>query len=266
GPAEVRLRDRAPRRRRVREDARSLARHLRHCPHPAVPLHPRHRRHPRPLRAVHTGSGAPQEGRRLLRSDHRPRRRSRRHQLGKGPEAAGLQEPDGGLAPPAPPVADMRTIDLQGKAALITGGTRNIGRAIAQALAEAGSDLAIFYRTDDAAAARAREDIRASTGRRAEVYREDVGDEAAVEAGVEKALDDFRGAFNILIHNATRHEYSAATMPEIDTEVWRGALAVNLDAAFFLTRALLRREGALPPGSSVVFISSGRGHGAAPRL
>jgi 3-oxoacyl-[acyl-carrier protein] reductase len=35
-----------------------------------------------------------------------------------------------------------------------------------------------------------------------------------------------------------------------------------VEAAFFLTRALLRREGALPPGSSVVFISSGRGHGA----
>jgi 3-oxoacyl-[acyl-carrier protein] reductase len=160
----------------------------------------------------------------------------------------------------------MRTIDLKGKVALITGGTRNIGRAIAQALAAAGADVALFYRINDAAALRTREEIRISTRRRAEVYRVDVADEALVEEGVERALGDFGGAFSILVHNATRHDYSAGTMPDIDTELWRGALGINLDAAFFLTRALLRREGALPPGSSVVFISSGRGHRAAPGL
>jgi 3-oxoacyl-[acyl-carrier protein] reductase len=156
----------------------------------------------------------------------------------------------------------MRTIDLSGKAALITGGTRNIGRAIAQALAEAGADVALFYRIDDAAAARARAEIQASTGRRAEVYRVDVGDEAAIEAGVEQALADFGGALPILVHNAMGHRNTVGTMPDLRTDQWRDALAVNLDAAFFLTRALLRREGALPPGSSVVFIGSGRGHGA----
>jgi 3-oxoacyl-[acyl-carrier protein] reductase len=156
----------------------------------------------------------------------------------------------------------MHTIDLSGKAALITGGTRNIGREIAQSLAEAGADVALFYRTDDAAAIRAREEIRASTGRRAEVYRVDVGDEAADEAGVEQALQDFGGAFSILVHNAMGHQTTGGIMPDLSTDQWRSALAVNLDAAFFLTRALLRREGALPPGSSVVFISSGRGHGA----
>jgi 3-oxoacyl-[acyl-carrier protein] reductase len=157
----------------------------------------------------------------------------------------------------------MRTIDLSGKAALITGGTRNIGRAIAQSLAEAGADVALFYRINEEAASRAREEIRVSTGRRAEVYRGDVGDEATVEAGVEKALEDFGSAFPIVVHNATDHRYSTGTMPDIRTEKWRGTFAVNLDAAFFLTRALLRREGALPPGSSIVFIASGRGHGAA---
>jgi len=157
----------------------------------------------------------------------------------------------------------MRTIDLSGKAALITGGTRNIGRAIAQSLAEAGADVALFYRINEAAASRARDEIRASTGRRAEVYRVDVGDEAADEAGIEQALQDFGGSFSILVHNAMGHNTSGGIMPDIGTDQWRETLAVNLDAAFFLTRALLRREGALPPGSSVVFISSGRGHGAA---
>ena len=158
----------------------------------------------------------------------------------------------------------MRTIDLLGKAALITGGTRNIGRAIARSLAEAGAEVALFYRIDDAAAVRAREEIQASTGRRAEVYRVDVGDAAAIEAGVEKALEDFGGAMPIVVHNAMGHRNTGGLrMPDIRPDQWRDTFAVNLDAAFFLTRALLRREGALPPGSSVVFIASGRGHGAA---
>jgi 3-oxoacyl-[acyl-carrier protein] reductase len=158
----------------------------------------------------------------------------------------------------------MYTIDLSGMAALITGGTRNIGRAIARHLAEAGADVALIYRSDEAAANRARKEIRASTGRRAEVYRVDMGQEAAVEAGVEAALADFGGAFPIVVHNATWHVNTGGILtPNLTVEQWRGQFSVNLDAAFFLTRALLRREGALPSGSSVVFISSRRGHDAA---
>ena len=138
-----------------------------------------------------------------------------------------------------------------------------IGRAIAQSLAQAGADVALFYRKNEAAARQAREEIQADTGRRAEVYRVDVGQEEAVEAGVERALTDF-GAFPIVVHNATWHVNTGGILtPDLKAEQWRGQFAVNLDAAFFLTRALLRRKGALPPGSSVIFISSGRGHGAA---
>jgi NAD(P)-dependent dehydrogenase (short-subunit alcohol dehydrogenase family) len=142
---------------------------------------------------------------------------------------------------------------------VLSGGTRGIGRSIAQYLAEAGSDVALFYRSDEAAATRARAEIQASTGRRAEVYRADVADEAAVEAGAAAALADFDGAFSVVVHNAG-HGDGGGRMPDIRTDQWCGTLAVNLDAAFFLTRTLLRREGALPPGSSIVFIASGRGH------
>jgi 3-oxoacyl-[acyl-carrier protein] reductase len=157
----------------------------------------------------------------------------------------------------------MRPLDLSSQIALITGGTRNIGRAIAQALAEAGADVALFYRVNDAAAERACREIRDSTGRRAVAYRVNVGDEAAIEAGVELALADFGGAFSILVHNAMGHVNSYGPAVEVTTESWRGAHAVNLDAAFFLSRTLLRREGAFPPGGRIVFISSGRGHRAA---
>src|SRR5262249_55318241 len=118
----------------------------------------------------------------------------------------------------------MRTIDLSGKAALITGGTRNIGRAIAQSLAEAGADVALLYKSNEVAAVQARAEIRASTGRRVEVYRADVGDEAAVEAGVDKALADFGGAFSILVHNAGHGP--VGMMPDIRTDQWRATLAV----------------------------------------
>jgi mannose-6-phosphate isomerase-like protein (cupin superfamily) len=78
------------------------------------------------------------------------------------------------------------------------------------------------------------------------------------------ALADFR-AFHVIVHNAAPLTLpSGGAMPDITIDQWRGTLAVNLDAAFFLTRALLRREGALPPGSSVVFIGS-RGHGPSAR-
>jgi 3-oxoacyl-[acyl-carrier protein] reductase len=151
----------------------------------------------------------------------------------------------------------MHTIDLTGKAAIITGGTRGIGRTIAQTLAEAGADVALFYRADVNSAIRARDEIMSSTSRRAEVYQVDVRVETAVEAGLGQALEDF-GSFPIVVHNAG-HGISGM-MPDLTTEAWRSTIAVNLDAAFFLTRSLLRHEGALLFGSSIVFIASGRGH------
>lgn len=151
------------------------------------------------------------------------------------------------------------SIDLSGQAALITGGTRGIGRAIAQKLAEAGADVALFYRSNDAAAQRTRDEIAVSTGRRVEIYRLDVTNAAQVEAGIERALADFGGSFPIVIHNAGGGD-GGGRMPDVRPDQWRGVMGVNLDAAFFLTRTLLQREGALPPGSRIVFIASGAGH------
>ena len=84
------------------------------------------------------------------------------------------------------------TIDLTGRRAFVTGGSRGIGRAIAVALAEAGADVAINYNREADAANETCEAIRA-LGRRAEAYQGNVADFDAAQAMVSQALADFGG-------------------------------------------------------------------------
>ena len=89
---------------------------------------------------------------------------------------------------------------LGGRAALVTGGGRCIGRAICLRLARDGADVAINYARDAGAAAEVRDAIRA-LGRRADIYQADVADEEAVDAMCERAIADF-GQIDMLINNA----------------------------------------------------------------
>ncbi len=91
-------------------------------------------------------------------------------------------------------------VDLTGRVALVTGGSRGIGRGIALALAEAGADVAVNYRRDGAAADEVVAAIRAM-GRRAERYGCAVDDFAACEAMVASVIADF-GSLSILVNNA----------------------------------------------------------------
>ena len=92
------------------------------------------------------------------------------------------------------------SVDLDGRVALITGGNRGIGRAIAWSLADGGADVAVVYRKDADAAATTVKEIEA-LGRRARAYAADVGSVADVEAMVGAVLTDF-GAIDILVNNA----------------------------------------------------------------
>jgi len=92
------------------------------------------------------------------------------------------------------------TIDLTGRAAFVTGGSRGIGRAIALTLAEGGADIAINYNRDADAANETVEAVRA-LGRRAEAYQGNVAEFDACQQMVERALADF-GAISILVCNA----------------------------------------------------------------
>ena len=132
--------------------------------------------------------------------------------------------------------------DLAGRVALITGGTRGIGRATALALAERGADVAInFFRNRDAARAIA-EDISA-LGRRCVLLRANVGNPEQLD----KMRDEFAAQFDgldILVSNAALGVPSSAV--DMDAKAWELALTTNAGAFVELIRRfapLLRDEG-----------------------
>ncbi|MEP6680152.1 MAG: 3-oxoacyl-[acyl-carrier-protein] reductase [Chloroflexota bacterium] len=127
--------------------------------------------------------------------------------------------------------------DLGGKVALITGGSRGLGRAIALALAGQGADLAINYRGDADAAAAVAAEAR-GIGRRASVIQGDTSaGREACEAIVKAALDEY-GKIDILVNNAgiTRDNL----LMRMDAEEWNAVVDTNLSGPFWMTRAVAR--------------------------
>ena len=91
-------------------------------------------------------------------------------------------------------------VDLKERVALVTGGSRGIGKAIARSLAEAGADVAVNYRRDAAAAEAVVKQIEAM-GRKAEAYQASVESFEEDQAMVADVLKDF-GRISILVNNA----------------------------------------------------------------
>ena len=146
--------------------------------------------------------------------------------------------------------------DLSGKVALVTGGNGGIGIGMADALAQAGADVVIWGNNP---AKNAAAEARLSThGRRVLVEAVDVADEAAVDAGVARAVDTF-GRLDFVAANAGIGE-SADSFDTMSTELWRRVLAVNLDGVFWTLRAAARhmvaRAAAGDPGGSLLATSS----------
>ena len=145
-------------------------------------------------------------------------------------------------------------IELTSQVALVTGGSRGIGRAAALLLARAGADVALAYhtRTDDAEAT-ARE-IR-TLGRRAMISGGDLADPAAADRLAAAVKRDF-GGLDIFVANAGVWPTEDQALAEVPVERWRSTLRSNLDSVFLSTRAvlpLMRR------GGRVVIVSSTAG-------
>jgi len=125
--------------------------------------------------------------------------------------------------------------ELAGKVALVTGGARNIGRAISRALAAGGAAVAVNARSSREDAEQTVALIK-STGGRAVPLFADVTDARAVAAMVEAAFGEF-GRLDILVNNAAiRAEVPFADMK---LEDWRRVVSTVLDGAFLCTQACL---------------------------
>jgi gluconate 5-dehydrogenase len=121
---------------------------------------------------------------------------------------------------------------LDGRRALITGGSRGLGRATAQALAEAGADLVLVGR-DPNHLNQARDELRA-TGRHVEAVAADLEDGAAAERFCAQVLAD-HSPIDVLVNNVGGRRENVAT-EAMSLETWRRLLDLNLTSAFVCTK------------------------------
>ena len=127
-------------------------------------------------------------------------------------------------------------IDLSGKTAVITGGARGIGRAIALRLAEQGADVVFSYRGNAEAAAATVKDVEA-LGRKALAVQADVVQPESAKALIDAAIGEL-GKIDILVNNAgiTRDDLIMRMKPED----WTDVIATNLSGAFWTIKAATR--------------------------
>jgi NAD(P)-dependent dehydrogenase (short-subunit alcohol dehydrogenase family) len=125
-------------------------------------------------------------------------------------------------------------MELAGQVAIVTGGGRNIGRAIARELACMGADV-LVAEVDRASGAQTAEEVR-RLGRRAAAVQTDVTRPVDLRAMVDAAMGEF-GRIDILVNNAGIHK-SMVTLDVTEAD-WDRLMGVNAKAVFFATQAVL---------------------------
>jgi 3-oxoacyl-[acyl-carrier protein] reductase/pteridine reductase len=129
----------------------------------------------------------------------------------------------------------MTTQPLLGKSALVTGGARRVGRAIALALAAAGADVAVTYRSSEAEAAETAREIE-NLGRRALAVECDVRMEASVRTAVAAVVSRFE-RLDILVNNAA--VFDSAPLDSLSLDQWDAAFETNARGPFLVSREAL---------------------------
>lgn len=145
----------------------------------------------------------------------------------------------------------LKSFDLNGKTALVTGSRRGIGRGIAEALAEAGADIIGVSVSMDADGGELGEAVRAA-GRKFSGYPCDFGDRSAVHGFAGKMKSE-HPQIDILVNNAGTIKRKPAI--EHEDELWDEVIEINLSAQFVLTREI--GKSMIERGSGkVIFIAS----------
>jgi NAD(P)-dependent dehydrogenase (short-subunit alcohol dehydrogenase family) len=127
----------------------------------------------------------------------------------------------------------LEQFSLRDKVSIMTGGARGLGKAMAQSLAQAGSDIVIVDLDLDAAQQTA--DLLASEGRRTLALRVDVTDPADVDKMTDEILRKF-GRIDVLFNNAGIAQWVNAE--DMSLEDWRRIMNVNLDSVFIMSKAV----------------------------
>lgn len=130
---------------------------------------------------------------------------------------------------------------FQDKVAIVTGGGRDIGRAVSQRLASEGAKVVINYNRDEASAQQTLEAIE-SAGGTALIHRADVTDPDAVAGLVAAALGAFGGEIDILV-NLAGGMVARKTLAEMDEAFFDEVMDLNLKSAFLVTKAVLPHLG-----------------------
>ncbi|WP_171130378.1 MULTISPECIES: SDR family NAD(P)-dependent oxidoreductase [unclassified Ruegeria] len=125
---------------------------------------------------------------------------------------------------------------LAGQTAIVTGGGRDIGAAVARKLAEQGASLVINYFASSRSAEALVAEIEANGGH-AIAVQGDLNDPAAVQALVSKTVETF-GGLNILVNNAGGL-IARKTVAEMELEHWNAVMTLNLTSTFLMTKACL---------------------------
>jgi len=145
-------------------------------------------------------------------------------------------------------------ISLEGKKALVTGGSRGIGGATSLLLAKAGSDVAINFVRNEKRAAEVKKAIE-DLGKKCLAIRADISREEEARGLVEKVMEAW-GRIDVVINNAGIWTYGE--MGQMTREVWRETMRLNLDAVFYIINAVvphMKKQG----GGVIVNVSSTAG-------
>lgn len=146
-------------------------------------------------------------------------------------------------------------INLKNKTALITGGSRGVGRAVAQLLARAGATVGFTYRTRETDA---NETLNLIKKEKCSgwSYRIDLADTTEMAGLFERVDSEFAGGLDIFVANAGIWPPVDTAIEEMEFEQWRKTMAVNLDSVFLATQEAGKR---MRNGGRIVYVGSTAG-------